>query len=49
MDPTWFVGAPIYTDEFAVGGPDALVDAIIADARLNARRATPDDILHGDD
>jgi hypothetical protein len=49
MDPTWFVGAPIYTDEFAVGGPNALVDAIIADARLNARRATPDDILHGDD
>jgi hypothetical protein len=39
----------VLTDEFAVGGSDALVDAILADARLNARRATPHDILRGED
>jgi hypothetical protein len=47
-DRSWFAGAPIYTDEFAVAGPDALVDAVVADERLNARRATPGDILRGD-
>ncbi|HWK28411.1 MAG TPA: hypothetical protein VNS09_17735 [Solirubrobacter sp.] len=48
-DRAWFVGAPIYTDEFAVAGSAALVDAILADERVHARRATPDDILQGDD
>ena len=48
-DRSWFVGVPIYTNEIAVGGTAALVDAILADARLDARRATPDDVLDIDD
>jgi hypothetical protein len=48
-DRSWFVGAPIYTDEIAVAGTAAVLDAVVADPRLNARPATPDDVLAGDD
>lgn len=48
-DRTWFLGAPIYTRELAVGGPAHVVDALLADPRLAARRATPDDLLDIDD
>jgi hypothetical protein len=48
-DRAWFVGVPIYTYEIAVAGPTVLIDAVFGDARLSARRATPDDILEGDD
>ena len=48
-DRSWFVGVPIYTDEIAVAGTTALVDAILADPRLGARRAAPDDVLAGED
>jgi hypothetical protein len=48
-DRSWFVGAPIYTNEIAVSGAKVVVDAVVDDARLNARRATPDDVLDIDD
>jgi hypothetical protein len=48
-DRSWFVGAPIYTNEFAMGGSRDVVDAILGDARLAARTATPDDQLDIDD
>jgi hypothetical protein len=48
-DRSWFVGAPIYTNEIAIAGTTAVVDAVVADARLIARRATPDDGLDIDD
>ena len=48
-DRSWFVGVPIYTNEIAVAGSTVLVDAVIADPRLSARRATPDDVLDSDD
>jgi hypothetical protein len=48
-DRSWFVGAPIYTNEIAVAGTTAVVDAVVDDPRLNARRATPDDVLDIDD
>jgi hypothetical protein len=48
-DRSWFLGAPIYTNELAVAGTTAIIDAVLADARLNARRATPDDLLDIDD
>jgi hypothetical protein len=48
-DRSWFVGVPIYTDEIAVAGPTALIDAVIADPRLGTRRATPSDVLEGED
>jgi hypothetical protein len=48
-DRSWFVGVPIYTNEIAVAGTTVVVDAIIADPQLSARRATPDDVLDGDD
>src|SRR4051794_7412593 len=44
-DRSWFVGAPIYTNEIAVAGPEAVIEAVIADARLGARHATPSDDL----
>lgn len=46
---SWFVGAPIYTNEIAIAGTADVVDAVLADARLNARRASPDDTLDTDD
>jgi hypothetical protein len=49
QDRSWFLGAPIYTNEFALGGSEEFINATIATDRLDARRATPDDVLHGDD
>jgi len=40
---------PIYTKEIAVAGTTAVIDAVVADPRLGATRATPDDLLEGDD
>ena len=48
-DRSWFVGLPIYTTDIAIAGTDALIDAVLADPRFNARRATTDDILEDDD
>jgi hypothetical protein len=48
-DRSWFVGAPIYTHEIAVAGTTVAIDAVVDDPRLNARRATPDDVLDIDD
>jgi len=48
-DRSWFVGVPIYTNEIAVAGTTVVVDALIADPQLSARRATPDDVLDTDD
>jgi hypothetical protein len=48
-DRSWFVGAPIYTNEIAVAGTTVVVDAVVADPRLNAHRGTPEDVLEGDD
>jgi hypothetical protein len=45
QDRSW----PIYANEIAVAGPRALVDAVLADRRLGARPATPDDVLDIDD
>ncbi|WP_028063229.1 hypothetical protein [Solirubrobacter soli] len=48
-DRSWFVGVPIYTNEIAVGGGAELIEAILADPRLAARRGSPDDLLDHDD
>jgi hypothetical protein len=48
-DRSWFIGAPIYTNEIAIAGTTAMIDAVLAEPRLNAYRATPDDILASDD
>jgi hypothetical protein len=48
-DRAWFVGAPIYTEEIAVAGPEAVIEAVLADPHLAARRATPDNELDVDD
>ena len=48
-DRSWFVGVPEYTNEIAVAGTTDVVDAVVTDRRLNARRATPDDVLDIDD
>jgi hypothetical protein len=48
-DRSWFVGVPIYTTEIAIAGTTVAVDAVVADPRLNARRATPDEVLDIDD
>jgi hypothetical protein len=48
-DRSWFAGAPIYTNEIAVAGTTAMIDAVLTDRRLTARRATPDDVLDIDD
>lgn len=45
----WFLGLPIYTAEVALGGPAELVGAVLADARLEAREATPSTVLDIDD
>ncbi len=47
-DRSWFLGAPIYTNEIAIAGPAVVISAVLA-AQLNARRATPDDHLDIDD
>jgi hypothetical protein len=48
-DRAWFAGVPIYTNEIAVAGSTVLIDALIAEPRLGARRETPDDALEGED
>jgi hypothetical protein len=48
-DRSWFVGVPIYTNQIAVAGTTLVVDAVVADPRLTARRAMPDDVLDIDD
>jgi hypothetical protein len=48
-DRSWFVGVPTYTNEIAVAGTTVIVDAVVADPRLNARLGTPDDVLDIDD
>jgi hypothetical protein len=48
-DRSWFVGAPIYTNEIAVAGANDVVDAVLGDDRLKARAATPDDELDIED
>jgi hypothetical protein len=48
-DRSWFVGAPIWTNEIAIAGTRLLIDAVVRDPRLSARRATPDDELDIDD
>jgi hypothetical protein len=48
-DRSWFAGVPIYTNEIAFAGTTAIVDAVVADPRLDARRATPDYVLAGED
>ncbi|WP_155891927.1 hypothetical protein [Conexibacter woesei] len=47
-DRSWFVGIPIYSEDIAVAGSDALVDAVCA-ALPAARRAAPGDVLDIDD
>ena len=48
-DRSWFIGVPEYTNEIAIAGTMVVIDAIVADPRLNAHRATPDDVLDIDD
>ncbi|MGF0118241.1 hypothetical protein ACQFYA_18260 [Promicromonospora sp. Marseille-Q5078] len=48
-DRSWFLGMPICTVEVALGGPVDLVDGVLAEERLEARRATPSTVLDGDD
>ena len=48
-DRSWFVGAPIYTNEIAIAGARVVVDAAIADPRLSVHRVTEDDDLDIDD
>ena len=48
-DRSWFVGAPISTNEIAIAGTAEVINACLADPRLNARRATPDDTLDTED
>lgn len=50
-DRSWFIGAPIYTDELAVGADERLIQAIISTpsmAEFGARRATRNDNLRID-
>jgi hypothetical protein len=46
-DRSWFVGLPIYTNEIAVAGTAAMADALLVAPRLDARRATSDDVFDG--
>lgn len=48
-DRSWFVAAPIYTREAAVAGPAELIDAVLASAVLDARRADRPTVLDIDD
>ncbi|MBJ7332445.1 MAG: hypothetical protein JHC95_21295 [Solirubrobacteraceae bacterium] len=46
-DRSWFVGIPIYSNEIAIAGSSAVIDAVVTG--LHARRATTDDNLDSDD
>lgn len=48
-DRSWFLGAPIYTNEVAVGGSSGLAASLLAEAALGARVVQVDDVLDGDD
>ena len=48
-DRRWFVAVPEYSREAAVGGSRQLVEAVLADARLDARPALPSTVLDIDD
>ncbi len=48
-DRSWFIGAPIYTNEIALAGPIDIIDAVLGDARLLARTTTPAEDLDIDD
>ena len=48
-DRSWFVGAPIWTNEIAVAGSDDAIAAVLSDPGLLARTATTDDELDIDD
>jgi hypothetical protein len=48
-DRAWFIGIPIYTFEIAIAGSLPVIDAIVADPMLNARRVHTDYELEGDD
>ncbi len=46
---SWFLGIPEYAREAALGGPADLVEAVLTDYQLGARRATPSTVLDIDD
>jgi hypothetical protein len=48
-DRSWFISAPIYTNEIAIGGTNRVTDAVLASSQLDARRASWDDVLDIDD
>jgi hypothetical protein len=48
-DRSWFIGAPIWTNEIAVAGTDDALAAVLNVPRLLARSATTDDHLDIDD
>jgi hypothetical protein len=48
-DRSWFVGAPIYTNELAIAGTSAVIDTLLTVPGLNAHRTTPDTVLDIDD
>ena len=51
-DRSWFIGAPIYTSEIALGADERVARAVLdasALRELGARRAEPDEVLQGDD
>lgn len=48
-DRSWFLGAPTYSNEIAVGGSHELVEGLCADDALAARVVQPDDVLDIDD
>jgi hypothetical protein len=51
-DRSWFIGAPIYTREIAVGADGRIIRAVLDAPRLHAlgvRRAKRDEVLQGDD
>jgi hypothetical protein len=48
-DRSWFVGIPIHTFEIAVAGSLPIIEAIVGEPKLDARRVTTDYELEGDD
>ena len=48
-DRAWFIGIPIYTAEIAIGASAAMIDAIINDPAIDARRVGTDYELDIDD
>lgn len=50
-DRSWFIGAPIYTSEIALGSDEETIRSVLDDHKiraLHARRATRSDVLDGD-